>query len=65
LPLLAVLSACHASCGETSGPDPVVVVPPDAGAMPGSPQPFNNKRALQMRPGMRTVMPVNPIQGEN
>ena len=65
LMLALTLTACHASCGETSGPGPdPVAQAADAAAPTPSLQPFN-KRSIQRRPGFRTVTPVEQNQGED
>lgn len=59
LMLALTLTACHASCGETSGPNPVAQAP-DAAAPALSLQPFN-KRSMQRRsPTIRSLTPIDP-----
>jgi hypothetical protein len=62
--LSLTLVACHASCGETAGPDPTATAPEPDAAAPATTQPFN-KRSMQRRPGMRSITPIEPTQGQD
>jgi hypothetical protein len=55
--------ACHASCGETAGPDPTAAAS-DAAA-PAITQPVSKRSMMQRRPGMRSITPIEPTQGQD